>query len=110
MGPSVQYATEKTDPVEIRIYPGANATFDLYEDENDNYNYEKGAYSVISFNWNNKSNELQINDRKGNFTGMRLNRTFEIVLVNNKKGTGTQNGIKNKKTISYTGTKMKIRL
>lgn len=110
LGPTVQYATEKTDPVEIRIYPGANASFDLYEDENDNYNYEKGAYSVISFKWNNKSNELLINDRKGNFKGMRLKRTFDIVLVSDKKGKGTQNVNMNKKTISYSGTKIEIKL
>ena len=109
MGPAVQYATEKTDPIEIRIYPGANASFNLYEDENDNYNYEKGAYSVISFKWDNKSKELQINNRKGSFKGMQQNRTFEIVLVSDKKEKGTQNGNKNKKTISYTGKKMEIR-
>ena len=110
MGPAVQYATEKTDPIEIRIYSGANASFDLYEDENDNYNYEKGAYSVISFIWNNKSNELLINDRKGDFKGMRLKRTFEIVLISDKKGKGTQIGNMNKKTISYSGTKTVIKL
>ena len=49
-GPNVQFATEKKwDELEIRIYPGANAEFTLYEDENDNYNYEKGLYSTISF-------------------------------------------------------------
>ena len=49
-GPAVQYATEKSwDDLEIRVYPGANATFILYEDENDNYNYEKGVYSTITF-------------------------------------------------------------
>jgi len=42
-GPKVQYATEKQwDNLEIRVYPGANGEFTLYEDENDNYNYEKG--------------------------------------------------------------------
>ena len=41
MGPPVQYANEKTDPIEIRIYPGADGEFILYDDEKDNYNYEK---------------------------------------------------------------------
>ena len=68
MGPKVQYATEKSDPVEIRIYPGANSIYELYEDENDNYNYEKGYYSIITFNWNNKKKELLIGKRKGFFT------------------------------------------
>lgn len=52
IGPKVQYATEKKwDNLEIRIYEGANGEFTLYEDEGDNYNYEKGAYSTITFNW-----------------------------------------------------------
>jgi alpha-D-xyloside xylohydrolase len=47
-GPKVQYATEKKwDNLEIRVYEGADGEFVLYEDENDNYNYEKGAYSTI---------------------------------------------------------------
>ena len=65
-GPQVQYATEKKwDKLEIRVYEGANGEFTLYEDENDNYNYEKGAYSTISFNWNNAKKELIVNDIKG---------------------------------------------
>ena len=49
-GPKVQYATEQNwDQLEIRVYPGADGEFVLYEDEFDNYNYENGAYSTISF-------------------------------------------------------------
>ena len=52
MGPLLQYSTEKpADPIELRIYPGADGSFTLYEDENDNYNYEKGVYSTIAFHW-----------------------------------------------------------
>ena len=67
-GPNVQFATEKKwDNLEIRVYPGANAEFTLYEDENDNYNYEKGIYSTISFTWNDAKKSLTINDRKASF-------------------------------------------
>ncbi|NJK85936.1 MAG: DUF5110 domain-containing protein [Bacteroidales bacterium] len=52
MGPFIQYASEKIDPIEIRVYPGADGLFNLYEDEGDTYNYEKGAYSIIPFTWN----------------------------------------------------------
>lgn len=42
VGPAVQFATEKPwDDLQLRIYPGANGEFTLYEDEDDNYNYEK---------------------------------------------------------------------
>jgi alpha-D-xyloside xylohydrolase len=53
IGPKVHYATEKKwDNLEILVYEGANGEFTLYEDENDNYNYEKGAYTTITFSWN----------------------------------------------------------
>ena len=58
LGPDVQYATEKTDPIEIRIYEGADGEFELYEDENDTYNYEDGKFSKIKFTWDDANQEL----------------------------------------------------
>lgn len=105
-GPEVQYATEKKwDNLEIRIYPGANGKFVLYEDENDSYNYEKGAYSTITFTWDDKSKKLSISDRKGNFSGMLINRKFNIVLVaESKEGVAST-----RKQINYTGKKANIK-
>ncbi|NDW17638.1 DUF5110 domain-containing protein [Dysgonomonas sp. 216] len=81
-GPQVQFATEKNwESLLIRVYPGANGEFTLYEDENDNYNYEKGAYSTITFKWNDKSKTLTISDRKGSFSGMLNNRKFKVELA-----------------------------
>jgi alpha-D-xyloside xylohydrolase len=103
-GPQVQYATEKKwDNLEIRVYPGADGEFTLYEDENDNYNYEKGAYSTISFKWNDKSKTLSIGARKGSFPGMLTVRKFNIVLA----GQSIQ---KNEKSISYNGKSIKVKL
>ena len=52
IGPDVQYAEEKPwDNLDIRIYTGADGSFTLYEDEFDNYNYEKGEFSEIPFTW-----------------------------------------------------------
>jgi alpha-D-xyloside xylohydrolase len=72
----------KSDTLEIRIYPGKDASFELYEDEGDNYNYEKGKYSVISFNWNEKNKKLTISDRKGEYLNCPAKRVFNIVLEN----------------------------
>ena len=36
-GPSVEYAMEKSDPIELRVYRGDDGVFTLYEDEGDNY-------------------------------------------------------------------------
>lgn len=106
-GPQVQYATEKKwDSLEIRVYEGSNGEFILYEDENDNYNYEKGIYSTITFNWNDKTKSLTINDRNGSFPGMLENRTFNITLVNsNNAGSEKPAG----KTVTYTGKKLVIK-
>jgi len=79
MGKIIQYTGEKsTDTLEIRVYKGADAKFDLYEDEGDNYNYEKGRYTIVSFNWNEKSQSLTISDRKGNYTGSLAKRIFNV--------------------------------
>jgi alpha-D-xyloside xylohydrolase len=89
LGPEVQYATEKSwDNLEIRIYEGADAEFTLYEDENDNYNYEKGMYSTITMKWDDKEHRLIIEDRKGSFPGMLPSRQFRIVKVAAAVGLG----------------------
>jgi alpha-D-xyloside xylohydrolase len=110
MGPAIQYATEKSDPVEIRIYPGADGEFILYEDENDNYNYEKGIYSTITFNWENEKKELTINDRKGSFPGMLSERKFNIVVVGKTKGVGITPVEKFDQVVTYDGKKVVVKL
>ena len=111
MGPLVQYATEKpADPIELRIYPGANGNFTLYEDENDNYNYEKGKYATITLTWNDKSRSLTISDRKGQFNGMVQLRSFKIVLVGENKGTGVNITEKADQEVYYEGKSIKIKM
>ncbi|WP_304199144.1 TIM-barrel domain-containing protein [Flavobacterium alvei] len=110
-GPQVQYATEKKwDILEIRIYPGANGKFTLYEDENDNYNYEKGAFSTIKMEWNDKSKTLNISKINGSFKGVLKNRTFNIVLVDKTNTAAGINNSKFNKTIEYSGKAKSVRL
>jgi alpha-D-xyloside xylohydrolase len=107
----VQYAAEKKwDDLEIRIYEGANGEFTLYEDEGDNYNYEKGAYSTIAFNWNNSKKTLTIGDRKGSFSGMIADRKFNIALVRKNNGTGMGEVVKFDKTVTYSVKKVEVKL
>ena len=104
IGPDVQYSTEKPwDDLEIRVYAGANGTFCLYEDEFDNYNYEKGAFSTIDFSWNDKSRSLTIGARKGTYDGMIKNRKFRVILIKDGKQSEP-------KTVSYSGKKVTVKL
>ena len=104
IGPDVQYSTEKPwDDLEIRVYSGANGTFCLYEDEFDNYNYEKGAYSTIDFSWNDKSRSLTIAARKGSYDGMIKNRKFRVILIKDGKQSEP-------KTVNYSGKKVSVKL
>ena len=108
MGPYIQYAAEKSDPVEIRIYPGADGSFQFYEDENDNYNYEKGLFSTISFHWDNAKRQLLIGKRQGSFPGMPTKHNFQIVLVNKDKGKGIEITAKPDKVIEYSGEEQMV--
>ena len=98
LGPEMQYVGEKAwDNLELRVYPGADGRFVLYEDEGDNYNYEKGMYSVIQFSWNDKKHTLTIGARKGSYPGMLQTRTFTVVWPD-----GTSN------TVNYQGQEINI--
>jgi len=106
-GPEVQYATEKKwNDLEIRVYPGADGDFTLYEDENDNYNYEKGKYTEIKFHWDDKKHTFKIADRTGSFDGMLAGRKFNIQLV---QSGGTMSS-KASKSIVYNGSGTSITL
>jgi alpha-D-xyloside xylohydrolase len=110
VGPKVQFAEEKRwDNLEIRIYEGADGKFTLYEDENDNYNYEKGSYSAINFNWDNTKKILTIDSRKGSFPGMLADRKFNIVYVSQNIGKGIDTAEKSDKEITYTGNKIVVK-
>lgn len=109
-GPKVQYATEKRwNDLDIRIYPGDNGDFVLYEDENDSYNYEKGEFSEIHFKWNDASKNLTIEDRKGRFKDMLGKRKFNIVMVSKQNGINIDNQTINK-SVNYNGRKLSVKL
>ena len=93
LGPEMQYVGEKSwKNLELRVYTGANGAFSLYEDEGDNYNYEKGVYTLIPMTWNDKTQTLTIGQRQGQYPGMLSQRTFTIVLPNGKVQTVDYNG------------------
>ncbi len=104
MGPDVEYAAEKpADPIELRVYRGADGGFALYEDENDTYNYEKGAYATIPIHWDDAAHTLTIGDRQGRFPGMLENRVFHVVFVAEGHGAGIGQTDLPDKVVQYSG-------
>ncbi|HEY1265478.1 MAG TPA: glycoside hydrolase family 31 protein [Terriglobales bacterium] len=110
LGPEMEWATQKAeDPIELRVYRGANGSFTLYEDENDTYNYEKGAYASIPIHWDDGKQTLTIGDRKGQFPGMLTSRTFQIVWVGDKHGAGIGHESKPDKIVQYSGKQIEVK-
>jgi alpha-D-xyloside xylohydrolase len=98
-GPAMEWATQKTeDPIELRVYPGADGDFTLYEDENDGYAYEKGAHATIAMHWDDRGKTLTIGAREGSFPGMLKERTFSVDVVG-----GTS------KAVKYVGEKVAVK-
>lgn len=110
VGPTVHYASEcPWNDLQVRIYPGDDGEFVLYEDEGDNYNYEKGCYSTIRMTWDDEKKRLTFHARNGNYKGMPKQRFFRVVLVDGKKGIGLDNESYTVR-VSYNGKKKSINL
>ena len=59
MAEGLQYADQKPEaPLELRVYPGANGEFTLYEDAGDGYGYENGEYELTEFKWDDAEKTL----------------------------------------------------
>jgi alpha-D-xyloside xylohydrolase len=109
-GPRVESASAKADPVEVRVYAGASGDFSLYEDEGDNYDYEKGAHSIIPMHWDDKSGTLTIGARRGSFPGMLEHRTFHVVRVTDAHGVGIASAPQADATVEFEGKGISIRV
>ena len=109
LGPFIQYSSEKpADPMELRIYRGADGQFTLYEDEGDNYNYENGKYATIPISWDEARHTLEIGKRSGAFPGMLKHRTFNVVWVSPGHGGGVPVIDKPDAVVHYTGKAVSV--
>lgn len=110
-GPDLQYTTEKpADTITLNIYTGADASFNLYEDEGTNYNYEKGAFSIIPIKYKEATRTITIEDRKGSFNGMLQKRHFRINIISPVKPKSLDFDSSCDKDILYEGKKLTIKL
>ena len=111
LGPYLQYVAEKpADPIELRVYRGADGAFTLYEDEGDNTNYERGQYATIPITWNEAAHTLTLGARSGRFAGMLTKRTFRIVWVRPESGRRRRanSGIADR-TVTYDGRAVTVK-
>jgi len=109
LGPELEWSTEKAaDPIEVRVYRGSDGTFTMYEDENDTYNYEKGAYATIPLRWDDAKGILTIGDRQGQFPGMLASRTFRVVFVGENHGVGIAPSDTADKVVTYSGKQVTV--
>jgi alpha-D-xyloside xylohydrolase len=111
VGPEIQYVGEKpATPITLYVYAGKDASFDLYEDEGTNYNYEKGAFSTISINYNESSKTITIGDRKGTFSGMVVNRSFNVVVISKNQPKALNFEAAANQTVNYTGKTISLKV
>lgn len=109
VGPAIQYTSKKpADTITLYVYTGRDASFTLYEDENTNYNYEKGAFSNIPFSYNEVKHQLTIGQRKGNFPGMITNRVFNIVWIEKDKQRELNFESKGGAGLNYRGDEVRV--
>jgi alpha-D-xyloside xylohydrolase len=108
-GPELQYTAEKpADTITLYVYTGKDAAFTLYEDENTNYNYEKGRFSNIPFVYNEANKTLTIDKREGSFNGMLAKRTFKIIWITKTKSKNLDFVQKEDAIVQYEGAKIAV--
>ena len=111
IGRDLQYTNERPqDELTLYVYDGADAFFELYEDEGDNYNYENGNYSTIAIRYDHVDGRLSIGKTVGAFDGMPKKRIFHVVLVSKQNAKGIDASLGKKKTVSYNGKETSIKL
>jgi alpha-D-xyloside xylohydrolase len=111
LGPRIEYATQvSTEPLELRVYRGADGAFDLYDDAGDGYGYEHGQHSVTHLRWEDGSGTLTLSTREGAYPGMPEKQTFRVVLVGKAHGVGGEFTTKVDKELVYEGKELRVKL
>ncbi len=111
LGPPMHFTGEKkADPIELRVYIGADASFTLYEDDGVTNEYEKGTCASIPLTWDDAKQTLVIGMRRGEFPGMPKERTFHVVRVRKGHGVGIGRRSRMDSMVTYSGRLVDIAL
>ena len=110
-GPALQYTAEKpADTISLRVYTGRNASFNLYEDADTTYDYEKGSFAIIPFTYNENEHTLTVGQQKGSFPGMLAKRVFRVTMISRSGARSLDFDAKEDRTILYQGRPVTIKL
>ena len=107
----MQYSDERpADDITLYVYAGSNGSFQLYEDEGTNYNYEKGKYATIDITYDDAAKTLTFGKRQGSFNGMLKERRFRIVYVTADKPCALDYEPQDVPVVSYKGNQVVVTL
>ena len=110
LGPQVQSAEEAVNTLEIRIYPGSDADFTLYEDQGDSYSYESGARATIPMHWDDRRHVLTVGPTDGRFPNMPKQLTLRIVSVRAGQGVGVLPEDSADRVIQFDGHRIEVEI
>ncbi|SFG33704.1 TIM-barrel domain-containing protein [Prevotella sp. KH2C16] len=110
-GPEMEWSDEKQpELINLYVYEGRDADFQLYEDEGTNYNYEKGRYATIDIHYSEADKTVAFSKRKGSFNGMLKQRRFNIVAVNRDNPQALNLDSPAGKMVNYGGKAITVKL
>jgi alpha-D-xyloside xylohydrolase len=97
-------ASERVDSYELRVYPGADGIFELYDDDGETYDYEKGVYALVPIEWVDAERRLVLGEKRGLYELPEL--AFKVVIVREGRGTGIGEEPKPDELIKYKGSRV----
>jgi alpha-D-xyloside xylohydrolase len=110
-GPEMEWSDEKpAELINLYVYAGQNGSFELYEDEGVNYNYEKGKYATIAITYDDATKTISFGARKGQFAGMLKNRRFNVVLISKDAPKALNLEDPEGKMVNYNGKAVSVKL
>ena len=110
-GPAMEWCDEKpAELINLYVYEGQDGSFQLYEDEGTNYNYEKGKYATIEIAYNDADKTVSFGKRNGAFKGMLKNRRFKVVLVKKDQPRDLNLDNPEGKMVQYSGKAVSVKL
>ncbi|QXJ33958.1 glycoside hydrolase family 31 protein [Saccharolobus shibatae] len=85
LGKDGSNAMEDWDVLHLRIYPGKDGYFEIYDDDGVTYDYERGKYFIIPIRWDDNKQELTIGKKRGD---LEMRKRIMITWVEKGKGIG----------------------